>query len=210
MTYHEPIVYIVDDDSDVRSSIGFMLGTDGTRTRPFASGIDFLANLDSLEPGCVLLDVRMPDVDGVEVLEELAKRDIDWPVIVMTGHGEVSLAVQTMKLGAIDFLEKPFEETMLQICLHRATDLLEEQAGEIGRRREAKARIEALTDRERDVLQALIAGLPNKLIAQHFGISLRTAEMHRGNMMSRLGVKSLAEALRIASDAGVKPIASVH
>jgi two-component system response regulator FixJ len=201
----QPIVYIVDDDRDVRSSISFMLGISGMRTRPFASGLDFIDSLDHLEPGCILLDVRMPEIDGVEVLEELGKREINWPVIIMTGHGEVSLAVQTMKLGAIDFLEKPFEEDLLQACLSRASVALAKETGEAGIRREAKGRIERLTERERDVLQGLIGGLSNKLIAHRLGISLRTAEMHRANMMQRLGVKSLADALRLASQAGIEP-----
>jgi two-component system response regulator FixJ len=208
----QSIVYIVDDDRDVRSSISFMLGIAGMRTRPFASGLDFIDSLEHLEPGCILLDVRMPDIDGVEVLEELAKREITWPVIIMTGHGEVSLAVQTMKLGALDFLEKPFEEDLLQACLGRASAALAKDTGEADIRREAKVRIERLTERERDVLQGLIGGLSNKLIAHRLGISLRTAEMHRANMMHRLGVKSLADALRIASQAGLEPIedAALH
>lgn len=202
----DSIIYIVDDDRDVRSSISFMLGTSGTRSRPFASGIDFIDSLDHLEPGCILLDVRMPDIDGIGVLGELAKRDITWPVIIMTGHGEVALAVETMKLGAIDFLEKPFEETLLHSSLERAATLLEAEAGESERRREAKSRVASLTDREREVLRGLLAGMPNKLIAHRFGISLRTAEMHRANMMQRLGVKSLADALRIAGDGDLKPL----
>jgi two-component system response regulator FixJ len=196
-------VYIIDDDRDVRSSISFMLGTSGTPSRPFASGADFLESLDHLEPGCILLDVRMPEMDGVEVLEELARRDIGWPVIIMTGHGEVALAVETMKLGAIDFLEKPFEENILHTCLQRAAAMLETETGASERRREAKSRVTHLTERERDVLRGLLAGMPNKLIAHRFGISLRTAEMHRANMMQRLGVKSLADALRIGD---LKPL----
>ena len=199
-------MYIVDDDRDVRSSISFMLGTAGAKTRPFGSGADFIDSLDHLEPGCVLLDVRMPDIDGVEVLEELGRREIGWPVIVMTGHGEIALAVQTMKLGAIDFLEKPFEEKLLHGCISRATELLAADRSGEERKREARSRVEALTDRERDVLQGLLAGLPNKLIAHRLGISLRTVEMHRANMMHRLQVKSLAEALRIATDAGIDPL----
>jgi two-component system response regulator FixJ len=206
VTSTQSIVYIVDDDRDVRSSISFMLGIAGMRTRPFASGLDFIDSLEHLEPGCILLDVRMPDIDGVEVLEELAKREITWPVIIMTGHGEVSLAVQTMKLGALDFLEKPFEEDLLQTCLGRASAALAKDTGEADIRREAKVRIERLTERERDVLQGLVGGLSNKLIAHRLGISLRTAEMHRANMMHRLGVKSLADALRIASQAGLEPM----
>lgn len=199
-------VYIVDDDRDVRSSISFMLGTDGMRTRAFASGHDFIDSLDHLEAGCVLLDIRMPDMDGVEVLAELRKRSIEWPVVMMTGHGEVALAVQTMKLGAIDFLEKPFEEENLRASLARAFALIEQNQSQADRKREAASRIAALTARERDVLQGLLAGFSNKVIAHHLGISLRTAEMHRANMMQRLGTKSLAEALQLGSDAGVEPL----
>lgn len=199
-------VYIVDDDRDVRSSISFMLGTGGTRTRAFASGHDFIDSLDHLEPGCVLLDIRMPDIDGVEVLEELGRRNIGWPVVMMTGHGEVSLAVQTMKLGAIDFIEKPFEEDSLRSSLARAFAALAENQGQAERKREANERVGALTAREKDVLQGLLAGLSNKMIAHRLGISLRTAEMHRANMMQRLGAKSLAEAIQLASEAELEPL----
>ncbi|HWH21811.1 MAG TPA: response regulator [Allosphingosinicella sp.] len=113
-------VYIVDDDRDVRASLGFMLSTAGLPTRAFAGGVEFLDALGELEPGCILLDVRMPQLDGLEVLQELTRRGIDWPVVMMTGHGEVSLAVQTMKLGAVDFIEKPFEEERLHTSLGRA------------------------------------------------------------------------------------------
>lgn len=199
-------VYIVDDDRDVRSSISFMLSTGGMQTRAFGSGLDFIDSLDHLEPGCVLLDIRMPDMDGVEVLAELRKRSIEWPVVMMTGHGEVALAVQTMKLGAIDFLEKPFQEENLRASLARAFTLIEKNQNQADRRREATSRIAALTSREREVLQGLLAGFSNKVIAHHLGISLRTAEMHRANMMQRLGTKSLAEALQLAAEAGVEPL----
>lgn len=204
MSEAKTIVYIVDDDRDVRSSTGFILGTLGMRTRPFASGLDFVDSLDHLEPGCVLLDMRMPEMDGVEVLRELSKRNINWPVIIMTGHGEIALAVQTMRMGAVDFIEKPFAEDLLQSCLARASQILEEEKGSSARVREAKARIEALSARELEILEALQDGLSNKDIAQRLDISLRTAEMHRANMMQRLGVKGLAEALRLAGDAGME------
>lgn len=183
-----------------------MLSTGGTPARPFASGQDFLDSLDHLEPGCILLDIRMPGISGVEVMEELDRRRIEWPVVVMTGHGEVSLAVQTMKLGAIDFLEKPFDEESLRSCIDRAFALIEENAAAAGRKRDAVTRIEKLTPRERDVLQGLLAGCSNKVIAHRLGISLRTAEMHRANLMQRLGAKSLAEVIQLGADAGVEPL----
>lgn len=117
-------VYIVDDDTDVRESIGFMLSTRGTQTRRFASGAAFLDAARGLPPGCVLLDMRMPEMDGLQVLAEMEKRRIDWPVIVMTGHGETMMAAQALGLGAIEFLEKPFEESHLQRCIDRAAALL--------------------------------------------------------------------------------------
>src|SRR5687768_17092072 len=113
----QPLVYIVDDDRDVRSSISFMLGTCGWKTKPFNNGREFVDALVGLEPACILLDIRMPGMDGVQVLQTLVSREIKWPVVMMTGHGEIPLAVQTMKLGAIDFLEKPFEEEPLRTCL---------------------------------------------------------------------------------------------
>ncbi|HEY0626269.1 MAG TPA: response regulator [Allosphingosinicella sp.] len=199
-------VYIVDDDRDVRSSISFMLGTAGRLTRAFAGGQDFLDSLDHLEPGCILLDIRMPDIDGVEVLEALNKRGITWPVIIMTGHGEVALAVQTMKMGALDFVEKPFEEDVLLGSLEKACDSLAAAVGKGETKREAKAKLESLTPRERQVLQGLVGGLSNKGIANHLGISLRTAEMHRAHMMQRLGARSLADAVNFATDAGLEPL----
>ncbi len=117
-------VYIVDDDADVRNSIGFMLAASGRRTETFASGSAFLDAVDGLAPGCILLDVRMPGIDGLQVLAELEKRRLRWPVVMMTGHGEVTTAVQALKLGAVDFIEKPFEESLLQACLGRAATLL--------------------------------------------------------------------------------------
>jgi two-component system response regulator FixJ len=198
----------VDDDRDVRRSISFMLGAAKLSSRPFASGTDFLASLQELEPGCILLDIRMPEVDGFEVMSELARQDVEWPVIVMTGHGEVSIAVRAMKLGAVDFIEKPFDEGMLLVSLERAFALLEDRREQAARKRHAVEQIGRLTGRERDVLQGLMAGLPNKMLARRFDISLRTVEMHRANMMDRMQVSSLAEALTLAVRAGLPPLES--
>jgi len=202
------LVYVVDDDRDVRRSLSFMLGASDIRSHPFASGEDFLEALDDLEPGCVLLDLRMPQIDGFHVMAELGKRDIDWPVIVMTGHGEVPVAVRAMKLGAIDFIEKPFSEEALLNCFETAFALLDERESSGRRRRDARDRVGQLTARESDVLRGLLAGESNKQLATRLGISLRTVEMHRGNMMERLGVSSLAQALTLALDAGLEPAAT--
>lgn len=199
-------VHVVDDDRDVRLSISFMLGAAGFESRPFASGQDFLESLDDLVPGAILLDIRMPEVDGFQVMAALAERGIDWPVVVMTGHGEVAIAVRAMKLGAIDFIEKPFGEEVLLSSLERAFELLKDRREKAERRRAAVSRVALLTAREREVLQGLMGGLPNKLLARRLGISLRTVEMHRANMMDRLQVSSLAEALTVAVQAEMEPL----
>ena len=196
---------MIDDDRDVRRSLSFMLGAAEIRSHPFGSGADFLEALPDLEPGCILLDLRMPNMDGFGVMAGLAERKIDWPVIVMTGHGEVPIAVRAMKLGAVDFIEKPFSEQALLACFEQAASLLDERQQSGRRRQEAHGRAASLTTREREVLQGLLAGHSNKQIAQLLGISLRTVEMHRGNMMDRLGAASLAEALTLAMEAGIKP-----
>ena len=196
---------MVDDDRDVRLMISYMLADAELKSHPFASGSDFLAALPDLTPGCILLDLRMPDMDGLAVMAEMSRRGVDWPVVFMTGHGEVQVAVEAMKLGAIDFLQKPFEEAALLACFGRGFDQLDERREASGRRAGARARVEQLTAREREVLQGLLAGLANKLIADRLGISLRTVEMHRSNMMDRLGVDNLAEALTLAMQAGLTP-----
>ena len=198
-------VYVVDDDRDVRRSLSFMLGAAEIRSHPYGSGSDFLEALPDLEPGCILLDLRMPQMDGFGVMSALAERKVDWPVIVMTGHGEVPVAVRAMKLGAVDFIEKPFSEQALLSCFNQAFDLLQERSTSSKRRREAGERAALLTAREREVLASLLAGHSNKQIAKALGISLRTVEMHRGNMMDRLQASSLAEALTLALDAGIEP-----
>jgi two-component system response regulator FixJ len=199
-------VHVVDDDRDVRRSLSFLLGSADFQSRPFASGSDLIESLDELQPGCVLLDIRMPDMDGFQVMNELAERGVNWPVVIMTGHGEVPVAVRAMKAGAVDFLEKPFEEEVLLGSLERAFTLLEDRKGKAERRREAEKRVSELTAREHEVLRGLMGGMPNKMLARRFDISLRTVEMHRANMMERLKVGSLAEALTLAVQAGIDPL----
>jgi two-component system response regulator FixJ len=198
-------VYVVDDDRDVRRSLSFMLGASDIRSYPFGSGEDFLEAVPTLQAGCVLLDLRMPQMDGFDVMRELAQRELGWPVIVMTGHGEVPVAVRAMKLGAVDFIEKPFSEEALLACFSTAFALLDEREASGRRRRAARERVAQLTARERDILEGLMAGEANKQLAGRLGISLRTVEMHRGNMMDRLGCTSLAEALALAIEAGLRP-----
>jgi two-component system response regulator FixJ len=192
------LVHLVDDDEAIRRSVGFMLKTSGFQVRTYESGTDLRRAAAGLEPGTILLDIRMPGMDGLEVQSALRDKGIALPVIIMTGHGDVSLAVHAMKAGAIDFIEKPFEKAVLIGAIEQAIDRLEHAAVSRDRADEAAVRLEALTPREREVLDGLARGLPNKTIAYDLGISPRTVEIHRANLMTKLEVRSLSEALRIA------------
>jgi two-component system response regulator FixJ len=180
-----------------------MLKTSGFAVKAFESGIEFLKEVKALPAGCILLDVKMPGMDGLDVQRELRDRGIAYPVIIMTGHGDVSVAVQAMKAGAVDFIEKPFEKATMLAAIHEGFARIEQSNRAQARSAEAKVHLEALTAREKDVLEGLARGLPNKTIGYDLGISPRTVEIHRANLMSKLNVTSLSEALRIAFAAGM-------
>lgn len=192
------LVHLVDDDEAIRRSVGFMLKTSGFHVRTYEGGADLLKAIPNLESGCILLDIRMPGMDGLEVQAALKDKGVTLPVIIMTGHGDVSLAVRAMKSGALDFIEKPFEKAVLMSAIEHGVDRLKRSAANVDRADEASVRLQVLTPREREVLDGLAQGLPNKTIAYDLGISPRTVEIHRANVMSKLGVRSLSEALRIA------------
>ena len=196
-------VYLVDDDEAIRRSASFMLRTTGFSVKTFSSGVEFLDELKGLEPGCIVLDVRMPEISGLEVQAALRERGITFPVIVMTGHGDVSVAVQAMKAGAADFFEKPFERAVFVSAIEETFSLMEDDGCRQSRLNEAQSRLRILTPRELDVLQGLVRGHPNKTIAYDLGISPRTVEIYRANLMEKLQVSSLAETLRIAFAAGL-------
>jgi two-component system, LuxR family, response regulator FixJ len=200
-------VYLVDDDDAIRRSASFMLKTSGYLVETFASGADFLKTARALDPGCVLLDVRMPDIDGLAVQAEMKAHGIALPVIVMTGHGDVTVAVTAMKAGAVDFLEKPFEKAEMLAALDDGFARIDRCGHRAERTALAVIRLAALTPRERDVLHGLVHGLPNKTIAYNLGISPRTVEIHRAHLMTKLDVRSLSEALRIAFSAGWSELA---
>ncbi|NIJ63235.1 two-component system response regulator FixJ [Sphingomonas leidyi] len=190
------LVHIVDDEDSVRNSIGFMLRTTGYAVRLWPSGTAFLRELRSVEPGCVLLDIRMPEIDGLQVQQLLNERGAAMPVIVLTGHGDVAVAVKAMRAGAVDFLEKPFEADRLLNAIDKAFERMRESNG--GSRTDAaRTQLANLSAREREVLEGLAAGFPNKTIAYDLGISPRTVEVHRANLMQKLGARSLSEALRV-------------
>ncbi|MCK9541303.1 MAG: response regulator FixJ [Novosphingobium sp.] len=197
------VVHIVDDEEPLRRSAGFMLRKSGFTVDTWGSGTEFLKNVKSAAQGCVLLDVRMPEMDGLEVQQRLAERGVAMPVVIMTGHGDVSIAVRAMKAGAVDFIEKPFEKAVLLAAIENAFERLAHAEGRASRAADAAILIAGLSAREQDVLKGLARGLPNKSIAYDLGISPRTVEVHRANLMTKLGARNLSEVLRIAFSAGV-------
>ena len=193
----KPLVHVVDDDEAIRRSISFLLKTGGYAVRLYASGTEFLAESNRLDRGCILLDVRMPDVDGMEVQQRLRECGVLLPVIIMTGHGDIDMAVRAMKAGAVDFIEKPFERALLLEALESAQERLDLDVLSDRRCEDARARLNILTAREREVLKGMVDGQPNKTIAYDLGISTRTVEINRANLMKKLEVQSLYEELRI-------------
>lgn len=200
----EPRIFVVDDDEAIRDSLQLLLQSAGfPRIAVYASAREFLAEAKPGPGECLLLDVRMPDMDGLELQEEMNRRGLALPVIVMTGHGDVPIAVRAMKAGASDFLEKPFSDELLLDCVRRARAHAAETLRERGDADEIRRRIETLTPRERDVLRGMIAGRPNKLIAHELGISPRTVEIHRARVMDKMAARSLSALVRMALAAGI-------
>jgi two-component system, LuxR family, response regulator FixJ len=199
-----PLVAIVDDDEAVRDSLEILLTAAGYVPELYASARAFLERSGANHVGCLLADVRMPDMDGLELQEELSKRGSKLPVIIMTGHGDVPLAVRAMKAGAVDFLEKPFSRAQLVAGLEKAFQRLEADSETSAQSEYARARMTELTDRERDVLDLLIAGHQNKMIGSKLGISARTVQVHRGRIMHKLKVASLQDLVRVVMAAKTK------
>lgn len=200
---HQRTVYVIDHDLEVRRSLTSHVAAMGAEAWPFHSGIEFLEIVDHLMPACILLDLDMPGPSGLELLRSLGLRQSGWPVVAMSRREDVVLAVGAMKLGAIDFLLKPADGAALSAALLPAFAALEKSLEQNEVRREARDRVSRLTPREVDIALALLAGRPNKGVAHEFGISVRTVEMHRAHIMAKLGVKSLAEAAVLATQAGL-------
>ncbi len=192
------IVHVIDDDADVRQSLAFLLSTVGFAVRVHDSADAFLRVLPDVQEGCVVTDVRMPGIDGIELQRRLAAAGVTLPVIVMTGHGDVALAVAAMKAGAVDFIEKPFDDEVLIAAIRAA---LARRAGDRQRNAlvaEVRERTKLLSERERQVMDGLVAGKPNKLIAHDLGISARTVEIYRANVMTKMQADSLSALVRMA------------
>jgi two-component system response regulator FixJ len=197
MALNDAIVHLIDDDDGVRQALAFLLASSGFAVRVYGSAIEFLSAAAALPSGCIVTDVRMPGMSGLELQRQLKIRRIDLPVIVMTGHGDVPLAVEAMKAGAIDFIEKPFHDEVLisaiQVAMGRALENM---------RRDDKAaaiqiKLEALSPREAEVLEGLLAGYPNKTIAYNLKISARTVEVHRANLMTKMDADNLSSLVRM-------------
>jgi len=197
------LIHIVDDEEAVRRSLDFLLRTAGYQVEKWPDGEAFLKGAEPTRPACVLLDVRMPGMDGLQVQREMVGHGLNFPVIVLTGHGDINTAVQAMQGGAVDFLEKPFNRQRLLEALDSAFLRLADKEGQREREQWAKTQIALLTDREEEVLEGLACGYPNKTIAHDLGISSRTVEVYRANVMEKLRVSSFADALRVAFAAGM-------
>ncbi|TIP92392.1 MAG: response regulator transcription factor FixJ [Mesorhizobium sp.] len=192
------LVHVVDDDIDVRKSLGFLLATSDFAVRLYESASVFLATATGNLDGCIVTDVRMPGIDGIEFLRQLRTRGHTLPVIVMTGHADVALAVQAMKEGAADFIEKPFDDEVLIEAIRSALGNRNQADAAHPQSSEIRGRLSALSERERQVLDGLVSGLPNKTIAYDLGISPRTVEIHRANVMSKMAASSLSHLVRMA------------
>lgn len=197
----ELFVHIVDDDAPMRDSVSFLLGAEDIQSRTYDSARALLDRRNDLEPGCIITDIRMPEMNGLEMVLELKRLGVAHPVIVLTGHADVSLAVQAMKAGVVDFLEKPFKDEAL---LRAVRTTLSQSGNEVGRKKEAEEiadRVAQLTARERDVFEAIVAGDSNKAAGIKLGISPRTVEIYRANVMTKMQANSLSELVRMALQA---------
>jgi two-component system, LuxR family, response regulator FixJ len=198
----DAVVYVIDDDESARESLEFLLRTANLAVTTFDSGTAFLHSLPQNDFGCIITDVRMPDVSGIDLLKRLKELNIKMPVIVITGHGDVPIAVEAMKLGAADFFEKPFDGDKMVAVVQSLFTASRKDADRDAELKELHDRFAVLTPREREVLKGLVAGNPNKIIAYELGISPRTVEIYRANVMTKMKSGSLSELVRMALHAG--------
>jgi two-component system response regulator FixJ len=200
----QPTIFIVDDDEAVRDSLQILLQTEGYRTEIFDSARAFLDRYVANRPGCLLTDVRMPDMSGLDLQEAMIERRLNLPIIIMTGHADVPMAVRAMKAGAIDFIEKPFTDTAILDSIRRAWASADKTASDAALAADAEARVKNLTPRELEVLEQLVQGHPNKIIAFELNISSRTVEIHRARVMEKMEAGSLSHLVRLALAAKIR------
>lgn len=193
----ESIVHVIDDDEAMRASLAFLLDTSGLTARSYDSATSFLETFDAAAPGVLVTDVRMPEMTGLELVRRLKARNLDMPIIMITGHGDVSLAVEAMKAGVVDFLEKPFAEQRLLDAIRSAMAQSAKADNDHAERERAKQALASLSPREQEVLEGVVAGKLNKVIAHELGISPRTVEVYRANVMSKTGAHGLSELVRM-------------
>ncbi|HEY8572682.1 response regulator FixJ [Phenylobacterium sp.] len=198
----DAIVHVIDDDEAMRESLAFLLDTAGFAARTYESAVAFLGRSGELEPGCIVTDIRMPEMNGLELVRKLKERGVPHRVIVITGHGDVPLAVEAMKAGVVDFLEKPFNDDALLGAVRSALDASERASQQDAERKRFETMLESLSPREQDVLRGVVAGKPNKIIAYELGISPRTVEVYRANVMTKTGAGGLSDLVRMALLAG--------
>ncbi len=198
-----PKVYIVDDHEAVRDSLGALLMSDGLSVEAFAAGQDFLATFENSLRGCLLLDIRLPDMDGIDLLGKLFGMGSKLRMVMISGHGDVPLAVKAMKAGAVDFIEKPYSDQVILDCVRYNLAESERETDKAPLSENVTLRLEQLTLREHDVLEAVVSGQPNKAIAYQLGISRRTVEIHRARVMVKMEARSLSHLVRLALAAGI-------
>jgi two-component system response regulator FixJ len=203
MPSEKPIVHVIDDDEAVRDVLAFQLGSAGIEVRTYDSAAGFLKIVPTVRAGCIITDVRMPDLSGIDLLRRLRELQVAVPVIVITAHGDIPLAVEAMRIGAVDFLEKPFADEVLLASVRSALDRGDRDRKRQAERSSIQSRLADLSNRERDVLDGLVAGRANKQIAHDLGISARTIENYRANLMLKMQATSLSDLVRMALIAGV-------
>lgn len=206
---NDAVVHVIDDDDAARESLEFLLRSAKFKVRSYDSAKNFLGAVSGLRSGCVITDVRMPEINGIELLRKVREMDLRLPVIVITGHGDVPLAVEAMRAGAIDFLEKPYDDDILLASVRHALGQADRQAAQSMEKAALHERLTTLSSREREVLDGLVAGQPNKIIAFNLGISPRTVEIYRANVMTKMQAGSLSELVRMALIAGLLPFVPI-
>ncbi|HZQ12956.1 MAG TPA: response regulator FixJ [Pseudolabrys sp.] len=199
----DAVIYVIDDDEAARQSLEFLLKTAGLKVRSFDGARAFLEVLPQVRAGCIITDVRMPDITGIDLLRKVKEKGLDIPVIVITGHGDISLAVEAMKIGAVDFLEKPFDDEALLTAVKNSLSSTIDAAKRNAEVAQINDKLKALSNRERQVLEGLVAGKANKVIAFDLGISPRTVEIYRANLMTKMSANSLSDLVRMAMTAGI-------